>query len=93
MILIRDGKEVYNRVTRPAVVFDRETGTLMKIGEWEVMEEYFHKTQDEYRAVGYHEIADDVLLMELPNDQEIVDKVFQNTGYLKVLYTEATDKK
>lgn len=86
---IRDEKgEVFNRVKEPAVVFDRETGTIYKIGEYEVMEEYFNRTQTLYRSQGFGDIADEMILMELPGNQQIIDRVFQISGYVKRLYEE-----
>lgn len=84
---IRDEKgEVFNTVTHPAVVFDKQCGTLQKIGEYADMETYFNVTQAAYRKAGFPDVADDVTLMDLPRDQDIIDKVFQNTGYLLTLY-------
>lgn len=90
MIEIRDEKgEVFNRVERPAVVMDRDCGTVLIIGEWETMETYFEDLQKKYRELGFDEAADDIVLVELPKEQEEVDKVFQNTGYMLRIYKEA----
>lgn len=84
---IRDGQgKTFNTVTNPAVVFDKSTGTLLKIGEFSDMENYFTVSQAAYRNAGFIDMADDVTLMDLPRDQNVIDKVFQNTGYLLTLY-------
>ena len=84
---VRDGQgKTFNTLTKPAVVFDKSSGTLHKIGEYADMLNYFSISEGAYRKAGFTDIADDVTLMELPRDQEIIDKVFQNTGYLLTLY-------
>lgn len=84
---IKDDKgEIFNTVEHPAAVFDRETGTLHKIGNRETILEQFNVITEAYRAHGFHDIADDVIYMELPKDQEEIDRVFQITGYIKRLY-------
>lgn len=84
---IRDESgHVFNQTGQPTVVFDKSCGTLLKIGDYADMLNYFNVTQAAYRRVGFHSIADDVTLMELPLEQETIDKVFQNTGYLLTLY-------
>lgn len=86
-IKIRDEKKVYNEVCNPAVVYDIKSG-LLKIGEKEEMEYYFNKTNRLYRQCGLHDIANDLYLMELPKDQEIVDKVFQIHDYVLHLHKQ-----
>lgn len=86
---VRDGQgQTFSTLENPAVVFDKKCGTLQKIGEYADMEDYFNVTQATYRKAGFPDIADDVTLMDLPRDQEIIDKVFQNTGYLLTLYKD-----
>lgn len=85
---IRDEKVVHNTVENPAAVFDRESGTLHKIGERENMLAYFNDTHDKYRDNGLHHDAENLTYMELPEEQEEIDKVFQITGYIKKLYQE-----
>lgn len=83
---IRANGEIFNRVSRPACVFDRENGALLKIGEFDEMKQYFHNTTAVYRSHGFNEIASDIVFMELPKDQDEIDKVFQITGYVTRLY-------
>ncbi|MGX1195760.1 hypothetical protein [Metabacillus sp. SLBN-84] len=77
---------IHNKVTNPAAVFDKDSGTLHKIGEREEILDYFNAMNEAYRGAGFHDIADDLHYIELPKDQEEIDKVFQITGYIKVLY-------
>jgi hypothetical protein len=78
--------ETFSKVKNPAAVFDKADGTLLKIGEKEFMEDYYKKIQGVYRQNGFHHMADDIVMIDLPKDQEIIDKVFQITGYIKRFY-------
>lgn len=88
MIQIRSGNTVYNEVKRPTVVFDREVWVLLKIGEYEVMREYCSEKRKKYTSIGRLDVANGIELLELPQDQELVDKIFQNSGYLRVYYNK-----
>lgn len=83
---IRDENITYNRVQNPAAVFDRETGTLHRIGEREAMLTYFNIASEAFRENELHHEADNLIYMELPRDQQEIDRVFQITGYIKKLY-------
>lgn len=50
------------------------------------MKQYFDTIQQSYRINGFSDIADDITLMELPKEQEEIDKVFQICDYVGVLY-------
>lgn len=85
-ILIRDEKTIYNSVKTPAVVFDKDLGVLLKIGDYSEMEKYYEITTNIYKERSLNFMVESLILLELPKDQDIVDKVFQNTGYLKSYY-------
>jgi hypothetical protein len=89
MYLIRDGAgKIYNTVENPAVVYDSRDSVLLKIGERESMEEFFNTVQNQYRFYGFSDMADDISFMELPRDQEIIDKVFQICDYIGKLHRQ-----
>ena len=80
---IRDEKgTIFNTVTEPAVVFDKACGTVLKIGQYENMDAYFSMMYTKYSTMGFQDEANDLALLALPKDQEIIDKVFQNTGFI-----------
>lgn len=88
--LIQDGAGyMYNKVIEPTVVFDIEMGVLLKIGEHSDMVDYYKETCKAYLDLGFVSVAKDIVLMVLPKDQTIIDKVFQNTGFLKRLYQDS----
>ena len=90
MLKIQDenGKQ-YNQVNKPAAVYDARHSVLYKIGEWEDMVVYFETLQAAYRRLGLPDIADDICIMELPKDQEEIDKVFQICDYIGTLHKQA----
>lgn len=90
MFLIQDGQgKVFNRVQNPTAVYDAKDSVLLKIGEWGNMYDYFEKVQERYRFYGYSGVAKDIRIMELPKDQEVIDKVFQICDYIGVLHRNA----
>jgi len=85
---IRSGGTVFNRAQQPAVVFDKQLGTLYRIGESADMETYYKVVNRAYEEGGFPEMARSVVFMDLPKDQDEIDKVFQITGYVKKLYNQ-----
>lgn len=90
MFKIQDGSgRLFNEVQNPAVVYDAQGSVLLKIGEWENMMVYYNYLQELYRNNGLSDVASDICLMELPKDQEEIDKVFQICDYIGVLHKKA----
>lgn len=83
---IRSEEKVYNKVEQPAAVFDKSTGALFGIGESRTMIEQYDHICNAYLANGMPEMTKSITYMDLPKDQEEIDKVFQITGYIKQLY-------
>lgn len=88
LFLLRDHKKVYRELKEPYAVFDKICGTLLRIGEKEEMESYLETVTNRYRAFGLHGVADEITLMELPKDQEEIDKVFGIVDYIGRLYQQ-----
>lgn len=87
MFLIRDGAgRVFNKVKNPAAVYDSASSVLLKIGEKEAMEDYFNHINVTYSNFGFNDIAEDVCIMDLPRDQEEIDKVFGICDYIGKLH-------
>lgn len=90
MFLIRDvSGAVFNEIKNPAAVYDGKLSVLLKIGELEEMGQYFNLVQNLYRNHGFNDIADDIYIMELPKNQEEIDKVFQICDYIGKLHKTA----
>lgn len=69
-----------------AVMFDKSCGTVYKVGDYNLLKGYYNETQELYRNSGYDDIADDLVLMELPSNEEEIEKVISIAGYVKNLY-------
>lgn len=83
-VLVRDGKgKVYQMLHNPAVLFDKDSGVLHKIGEAQQIKAIHEDYDLKYREKGFHDMANDLTYLELPLDQDLVDNIFQKTGYLK----------
>lgn len=83
MFLIRNEQgKIYNEVSEPAVVVDLAAKCVLKIGEYSDMEIYFNLICKKYKDAGYVEMAHDIALMNIPKDQEEIDKIFHNSGYI-----------
>lgn len=95
MIEIRDTNgTVLNTVRNPAAVIDIVEGeevVLLKIGELEEMQEYMksmkQSIRDTYGPVGLNMIAT-ITCIPLIKNQDLIDKIFNNTGYLRVYLRE-----
>lgn len=88
MIKIRANGEVFNEVENPSIVVDiveKENEPneyiMMKIGEKENMQDYYNLVLKRYKENGF-ENQINLAIIDLPRNQELVDRVFQTTGYL-----------
>lgn len=77
-----------NRVDSPAIVYDKSIGRMMKIGEFDDMLMYWQVATTAYREAGFDEMADDLVVFELPRTQEALDNVMDNDGYYGKMYYE-----
>ena len=82
MILIRDDNgKVYNYCNKPSVIVDTvdpENYFIRKIGE-----EKYKKLIEKYKKAGLKEEVKKTILIELPKDQELVDKISNYNSFLK----------
>lgn len=93
MFLIRNEQgEIYNKVSEPAVVVDLAVNTVLKIGEYSDMEDYFNFIVDRYNTAGFPEMAHDLAVMNIPKDQEEIDRIFLNSGYIEKYTKEFVNK-
>lgn len=89
LFLIRDRSgHVFNKTKNPTVIFDKKEGVVIKIGDYNTMVEYYNFICNVYNDHGFHFMADDLVLMELPKDQAEIDKVCTITSYIKTLYEQ-----
>lgn len=81
-------KDVISDVTveikHPAVFFDKENGTVFALGEHDDVSMKHDFNKKVYAAAGYQELADNLEIMTLPDDQEVFDEILEISG--KVLH-------
>lgn len=85
---IRVDGRVLNRVLNPAVVFDTSIMRRVKIGEFDDMFMYWQVATESYRSAGFGEMADSLVVFELPNTQEALDNMMDHDGYYGKIYYE-----
>lgn len=83
-----DGDEDLNCVNAEmvAVGFDRDSGTLHKHGSPESIHEWAEKTRGKYRAAGFADMANDLVVMSGRFPVDELNKCISTSGYCKILY-------
>lgn len=91
---IRDGYgRVFTTTSEPAVVFDLECNVLLKAGSFEAMMHYLSEATTALVEKNTFEsklLASCMAVLVLPRNQELVDRIINNTGYLDVYIKKAT---
>ena len=85
-------KDEFNGVTveinHPAVFFDKENGTVFALGEHDDVSMKYDFNKKVYAAAGYQEIADNLEVMSLPDNQEVFDEVLEVSGRVLHYYEQ-----
>lgn len=76
--------DVTIQIKHPAVFFDKENGTVFALGEHNDVVMKYNISKKVYNAAGYQELADNLEIMTLPDDQEVFDEILEISG--KVLH-------
>lgn len=82
--LISNNK-IIRKLENPAIIYDLKSG-LVKIGEIKEVQETFTSLVDRYKLNGFSELADDLRYLELPHDEELIDKIFNISGYILTVH-------
>ena len=80
--LMDEKDEAIYEVTEPAVLFDKVTFTVHKVGNKDVVQKYFDECIEKCKRAG-SDLYESWLLMDLPKDAEIMDKLLNNSGYME----------
>lgn len=76
--------DVTVEINHPAVFFDKVNGTVFSLGEHDDVSMKYDFNKKVYAAAGYQELADNLEIMTLPDDQEVFDEILEISG--KVLH-------
>lgn len=83
-VSFRDKQTVYlSGVRRPAFLCDRSLGTRLKYGEYDEVVAIWKDWVNLYRSSGFGFVAEDLVVVELPSNQALIDLLFQSDGILK----------
>lgn len=77
---------IRDHVTQPACIFDKEAKVALRFLEFDEATDYLKQASEAYRAINAHEMADALVVFELPHDQEEIDKALTNISYPAVLF-------
>jgi hypothetical protein len=84
-LMDKSTEEIQYEVTEPVVLFDGEVFTMLKIGNRESVVAYYEESVKKCQQRN-SDLFESWILMDLPKDAEILDKILQNTGYLESFY-------
>jgi hypothetical protein len=81
VVKIRSDNKVYREVKKPAAVYDFESG-LLKIGEEDEMKKYYEVIVKSYEFLDMPQFAATIRFIRLPDDQQLIDKIFNISGFI-----------
>ena len=77
-----DGERVVYEVTEPAVLFDKEHFVMHKLGNRENVMVYFDQCIEKCKKAN-STMYEEWMVMDLPKDADVMDRILNNTGYLE----------
>lgn len=81
-VTFRDGGVVFTEgVKRPTFIYDKMMYHRVRYGDYEQILKIYNETRETYIKAGFPDMADDLGMIEVPADQELVDNLFQSTGF------------
>lgn len=75
-------------VTNPAVVFDKNTFVVFKIGNKETVMAYYEESVEKCNRAGIS-LFDNWVVMDLPKDAVLLDNILHCSGYMKFFLKES----
>lgn len=85
--------EILYEITEPAVLFSATpTPVVLKLGNKDKLESIYSKRLSDARAAGCEDLVADYVLADLPKDVDVLNRVYNNSGYLNVLFREHIEK-
>lgn len=85
-VLHADGAPISRLLDEVAICLDKEDGTRHKFGDPEVVRAWHEKAQKSFRAMGEHNLADVLVVIQGRFTLEDINKVIENACYTAVLY-------
>lgn len=89
--VFRDDNQVIREgVVNPTCIYDTETETAIRFLEFEEAVDYMQQSKDAYRKINAPQLADALIVFELPHDQSEIDKALTHMSYPKTLFAKFT---
>lgn len=80
-VSFRSGGVVYlENVKRPCFVYDKVTYSRVKYGDYPFVISSFNSMRKAYIEAGFEGMADDLVFVEVPANQVLIDDIFQSDG-------------
>lgn len=80
--------KIIQSLTSPAAFFDSDSGTLLKLGEAADVLPLYNHHYETLKAYGFTTNADAIVYMNLPLDEELINKIFHCSGYIQRIYQQ-----
>jgi hypothetical protein len=81
--------DILYELNEPAVLFSLdEYFTLHKVGDKEAVSAYYNKILAKAKAGNCLDLLEDYVLADLPKDVEVLNRVYNNSMYLKTLFKD-----
>ncbi|WCK57179.1 hypothetical protein PP175_28745 (plasmid) [Aneurinibacillus sp. Ricciae_BoGa-3] len=79
-IFLMEDESPLEEITEPAILFDKHSFTVYKMGNREMVKRYYESSIQKSLASRLYE---NWILMDLPKDAELLEKIAHNPGYLE----------
>lgn len=90
-VLHQNGNPVHRVLDEVAICLDKENGTRHKFGDPESVRAWHKKSQDAFRASGFDQMADDLVVIQGRFTLEDINMVIDNSCYAATLYRKVMD--
>lgn len=82
--------EILYELNEPAVIFSvmDKTYCIHRLGNKDKLNKHYEKMVERVRGTGAEDLLSEYFLADLPKDVEILNKVYNNSTYLGVLFKE-----
>lgn len=93
LFLIRNiNSDEVTEVAEPMVVFDTHTGEIFTIGSFEQTYPFYDTMMTAHLVNNNYEKSQHIHLMSLPKDQSLIDKIYEQKGFIKEIYKQKIKK-
>jgi hypothetical protein len=86
---IADKRDILHAYNKLGLLMDKSCGVMHKIGDFTKLEKIQQEWDKKYRAQGYNDVADDMVLLDISIlPQEEITKVMEISDYCAKIYKQ-----